>query len=112
MEELIEFAQQYRARKGKNPFIFLSGAISNRMDVYKDIFDEVEEIIKELGLNCYNPAIIPPDTKWSEAMEQTLKIIQHVDCIFVLQEWEDSVGTKVEISKARSLGIPVIYEKY
>lgn len=112
MHELIKFAKEFRYRHGRNPFIFLSGAISSRPDTYRDDFNEVEEILKVLGFNCYNPAIIPSDTEWSVAMEQTLKVLQYVNCVFVLQDWEQSIGTKTEISKARTLNIPVIYEKY
>mgnify|MGYP003595128157 CR=1 FL=1 len=111
MNELIEFAKEFKDRHGRNPFIFLSGAISSRQDTYKDDFNEVEEALKDLGFTCYNPTVIPSDTEWSVAMEQTLRVLQHVDCVFVLQDWELSVGTKTEISKARTLNIPVIYER-
>lgn len=112
MHELIEFAKEFRDRHGRNPFIFLSGAISSRLDTYRDDFNEVEEVLKDLGFNCYNPTVIPSDTEWSVAMEQTLRVLQHVDCVFVLQGWEQSIGTKTEISKAKTLNITVIYEKY
>lgn len=112
MNELIEFAKKFRDRHGRNPFVFLSGAISSRLDTYRDAFNKVEDALKDLGLNCYNTAIIPSDTEWSVAMEQTLKVLQYIDCVFVLQDWEQSVGTKTEISKARTLNIPVIYERY
>ena len=112
MNELIEFAKEFRDRHGRNPFVFLSGAISSRLDTYRDAFNEVEEVLKDLGFTCYNPTIIPSDTEWSVAMEQTLKVLQYVNCVFVLQGWEQSKGTKIEISKARTLNIPVIYEKY
>lgn len=112
MHELIEFAKEFRSRHGRNPFVFLSGAISSRLDTYRDAFNEVEEALKDLGFICYNPATIPSDTEWSVAMEQTLRVLQHVDCVFVLQGWEQSIGTKTEIGKARSLNMPVIYEKY
>ena len=112
MNELIKFAKEFRNRYGRNPFIFLSGAIPSRLDTYRDDFNEVEEVLKDLGFNCYNPTVIPSDTEWSVAMEQTLRVLQHVDCVFVLQDWEESIGTKTEISKARTLNIPVIYERY
>lgn len=112
MNELIEFAKEFRDRHGRNPFVFLSGSISGRLDTYRDAFNKVEDALKDLGLNYYNPAIIPSDTEWSVAMEQTLKVLQYIDCVFVLQDWEQSVGTKTEISKARTLNIPVIYERY
>ena len=111
MNELIEFAKEFRSRHGRNPFVFLSGAISSRLDTYRDVFNEAEETLKELGFTCYNPTIIPSDTEWSVAMEQTLGVLQHVDCVFALQGWEQSTGTKIEISKVRTLNIPVIYER-
>ena len=112
MHELIEFAKEFRDRHGKNPFVFISGAISCRLDTYRDVFNETEETLKELGLDCYNPATIPSDTEWDVAMEQTLKVLEHADCVFVLQDWERSVGTITEIRRARALNIPVVYEKY
>ena len=111
MNELIEFAKEFRNKHGRSPLVFLSGSISSRLDTYRDAFNKVEDALKDLGLNCYNPAIIPSDTEWSVAMEQTLKVLQHVDCVLVLQDWEQSTGTKIEISKAKALNIPVIYEK-
>ena len=112
MNELIEFAKKFRSRYGRNPFVFLSGAISGRLDTYRDVFNEAEETLKDLGFNCYNPAVIPSNTEWSVAMEQTLKVLQYTNCVFVLQGWEQSKGTKIEIGKARTLNIPVIYERY
>lgn len=112
MNGLIEFAEEFRDKHGKNPFVFISGAISCRLDTYREVFNEVEEALKGLGLDCYNPATIPSNTEWGVAMEKTLAVLEHADCVFVLQDWERSVGTITEIRRARALNIPVMYEKY
>lgn len=113
MNKRIESVVNYVERQGKeNPFVFISGAISNRLDTYKDIFNEVERAFNERGYQCYNPAKqINTNTTWLKAMLETLKALQDVDIIYVLKDWENSTGTLIEIVGAYMLDIPVAFEE-
>ena len=109
--DFARFVLQFAKEKNKTPFVFLSGAISERIYTYKEEFDKVERMLKFIGIKeIYNPSIMPVSTPWEKAMKETLKNLPKSDCIFVLKNWENSEGTKKEISQARNLGIPVFFQ--
>lgn len=111
MRDFIDFSQKFKSKFGKFPYVFLSGAISERMDTYKKYFNDAEEILRGLGVEkVFNPSVIDMDTPWEKAMEITLGALEDVDCLYVLKDYENSRGTKMEIDTAKALGIPVFYE--
>ncbi|MBU5669624.1 DUF4406 domain-containing protein [Peptoniphilus sp. MSJ-1] len=107
---LFNFIVDFYYKNGQYPKVFLSGAITNRIDTYKMFFDNAELKFKCLGIECYNPARIDINTPWGKAMEETIAQINQCDCLFVLKNWETSKGVKIEIKKAKDIGIPIFFE--
>ena len=42
--------------------------------------------------------------------EGTLELLKRCDAIYMLRDWEDSRGAKVELSLAKELGLEVIFQ--
>lgn len=103
---------KYKQEKGRYPKVFLSGAISKRLDTYKTYFDAVEVALKNVysGIEVYNPAYMPADIPWEEAMKETLGNLGRHNLVYVLKDWEGSVGVNIEVAMAEILDIPVIYQ--
>lgn len=108
--ELFNFILNYYETFGKMPRMFISGAITGRLDTYKEYFDEVEEKFKEVYIEAYNPARIDINTQWEVAMEETLSQLRNCDFVYVLKNWENSKGVKIELEEATKLDIPIFFE--
>lgn len=108
--ELFNFITDYYERYGDMPKVFISGAISDRLDTYKEHFDEAEKRFKEIWVEVYNPAKIDINTPWKEAMKETLAQMETCEFMYVLKNWENSKGVKIEIEQAKKSKMPIFYE--
>lgn len=108
--ELFNFILDHFEGFGRMPRAFISGAISGRIDNYKLYFDEAERNFKDIYVKSYNPSSIDINTPWVVAMEETLSQLRKCDFVYVLKNWEDSKGVKIEIERAKELNIPIFYE--
>lgn len=108
--ELFNFILDHFESYGVMPTAFISGAISGRMDSYKSYFDEAVDHFREIYIDSYNPSEIDIRTPWEIAMEETLSQLRKCDFMYVLKNWEDSKGVKIEIERAKELDIPIFYE--
>lgn len=108
--ELFKFILNYWDRYGDMPKVFLSGAISDRLDTYKEYFDKAEEYFKEIWIEAYNPANIDINTPWEVAMEETLSQMEMCEFMYVLKNWENSKGVKIEIEQAKKMNMPIFFE--
>lgn len=108
--ELFNFILDYFESYGGMPKVFLSGAITERIDTYQNYFNEAEKQFKKIWVVVYNPAKIDINTPWEQAMEETLSQLRKCDFMYVLKNWENSKGVKIEIEQARKLDIPIFYE--
>ena len=108
--ELFNFILDHYESYGEMPKAFISGAISSRMDSYKSYFDETVDHFREIYIESYNPSVIDIKTPWAQAMEETLSQLRKCDFMYVLKNWEDSKGVKIEIEQTKKLNIPIFYE--
>lgn len=108
--ELFNFILDYYIKIGYMPKCFLSGAISDRLDTYKQYFDKAEKYFEEIGVGCYNPSDIDIKTPWEVAMKETISQLDRCDFMYVLKNWENSKGVKIEIEQAKKWNIPIFYE--
>lgn len=87
--------------------IYISGKITGLdLETAKRNFKEVEEIITEMGHEPINPFnIMPYDPKltWSDYMAADLKELLDCKAIFMLENWRESKGAKIEYAVAVEL---------
>lgn len=97
----------------KSKIIYISGAITGTDD-YMKRFAIAEELLKGQGYNkVINPAAVCarlPQLEHADYMSVCLTMIALSDIVYVLDGWEQSKGSKMEISAAKKLGKQVAYE--
>lgn len=80
--------------------------------VYKLHFRKAEIAVSVLGYEPVNPIELPHDhdLSWLSYMREAMIEMLKCDAIYVLPNWEDSRGARIEVNLAKELGIPVIFE--
>ena len=89
--------------------IYLSGKISGDPD-FKEKFASKEKELTEQGHLVFNPALHPDMFTWEQFMELDLKALGNCDAIYLLEDWKDSRGAKIEYDEAVKLGKEIIFE--
>ena len=88
--------------------IYIAGKITGDYN-YKDKFKKAEIYLRELGFSVFNPANFPFGLKY-ESYLKICKSIEEVDYIYVLKDFKDSEGAKIEIKHAERLSKRIIYQ--
>lgn len=92
--------------------IYISGKITGLTpEEAFNLFNNAEIYLKEKGFEVINPMTIPHDhdKTWLNYMRNDLKALLDCDALFMLYNWKDSKGAKVEHDLAESLGLEIIY---
>ena len=108
--EIFAYIVEFEKENKRLPKVFISGAITQRLNTYEKYFNEAEQHFKQIGIKAYNPAHIPKDTSWEKAMQITLKNLATCDFMFILKDWEKSKGVKEEIKKAKKSQMKIFFE--
>lgn len=86
--------------------VFLSGPISGDPD-YKAKFSEARAFYQQMGYIVLNPAILPSDLGYAEAMRICFAMIDCADIVVSLPGWADSAGASLERKHCLLIGKPV-----
>ena len=94
----------------KKKIIYISGKITGDEN-YRQKFEAAEKLLKEKGYNVINPCKVGEYEFFS--YEQFLHIdfalIDCVDAVFMLPDWEDSQGATREYHYAKAHGKTIIF---
>ena len=90
--------------------IYLSGKISDDPN-YREKFAHKEKELTEQGHLVFNPAKHPDMFTWEQFMELDLKALGNCDSIYLLSDWQESRGAKIEYDEAVRLGKEIIFEE-
>jgi hypothetical protein len=88
--------------------IYISGKIGNLPDRNIPKFEEAERLIRALGYEPVNPHKLDHSghgKTWEEYMHVDLAALKECDAIYVLDDWKDSPGAKVEVRMALQDGL-------
>lgn len=95
--------------------IYISGQITGlEIKTAESYFEMVENKLTEAGHTPINPCkILPydPQHTWHDYMAEDIKALLYCDAIFMLENWTNSKGAKIEHGIAQGLGLPVYYAK-
>lgn len=95
--------------------VYISGKISGLpyQDV-KEKFERVERLIQKIGLSCVNPLNngLSENHTWAEHMAIDIKLLLTCDAIILLNNWEDSMGARIEHYVAKEKGLAIWHESY
>ena len=78
---------------------YVAGKITDNPD-YMEQFAEAEKALKLAGHAVMNPTILPPGFEHHEYMKVCFSMIDVCDAVYVLNNWRDSKGAKMEVEYA------------
>ena len=100
--------------KGKNDImkIYISGKITGTTD-YMQRFERAEKALSKYIV--INPAKVnaqlPKETTWEEYMQMSMTMLRMCNAIYMLKDWEDSKGARLEYNYAIENNYKIIFEK-
>jgi hypothetical protein len=96
-----------------NNRIYISGKITgmDEKEAFR-IFEDAEKKMKELGYNVINPMKLPHkhDKSWISYMEDDIEALMKCDSIFMLPNWRESNGARIEHQIALCKKMIILYE--
>lgn len=98
-------------KKNRKRTMYIAGAITG-VENYKDLFAEAEQVLKRAGYETFNPTCLPPGMEYESYLRIGKQIIEEVDGIYMLENWEDSEGAKIEHEYAKKLGKFILLQSY
>lgn len=95
--------------------IYISGKITGLdLDVARSNFNAAEDELLTVGFSTINPMKECPYVEgktWNEYMLDCIKLLFKCDAIYMLNNWMDSKGARIELSIAREMNIDIIFQK-
>lgn len=96
--------------------VYISGKITGlSVEEITSKFHNAEVTLSALGVECINPFTAVPYVKgktWEEYMVDDFRLLLQCDTIYLLDNWQDSKGAKVELAVAKELGLNILYERH
>ena len=89
--------------------VYLSGKITGDSN-YRQKFNTMTEELLSYGYVVFNPAVLPDGFEYSDYMALDLLILSRCDAIFILRDWKNSPGARLEYEEAKRLGLQVLTE--
>lgn len=93
--------------------IYIAGKISGLpIERAMENFSIIAFALAWEGYEPVNPfeVVNNPDAEWSHAMKLGIKALMDCNAIFMMENWKDSLGARIEHNLAMALGIQIIYE--
>lgn len=90
--------------------IYIAGKI-NGLKNYREVFKEAEDKLKEEGNICMNPSVLGEGFPYTYYMPICLAMLEACDTVYMLNNWQDSKGAKVEHEYAKIQGREIIYQE-
>lgn len=89
--------------------VYIAGKVRG-LSNYREIFKEAEEYLNKLGFVVLNPAELPEGMRWQDYMKICIPMLEVADAIYLLDNWKDSEGAKVEKAYAECQGKEIWYQ--
>lgn len=95
--------------------VYISGQITGlELKEAKANFDKAEALLLEKGFKPLNPMKVNPPMsakKWKEYMLDDIVQLFNCEGIFLLNNWQDSKGARIEHFIAQEIGMMIFTEK-
>ena len=91
--------------------VYISGGITN-VSNYKEYFAEAEAYLKSQGHEVINPCMIvlPESCTWTDYMKIDLRLLTLCDTIYMLKDYEQSKGARIEYGFALTNNLNIMYQ--
>jgi len=91
--------------------VYISGKITGNEN-YEKQFNEAERELKKMGYEVFNPARIKENWSYEDYMKFDIKHLLECEQIYLLPNWEDSKGARLEKQIAETVGISTLELKW
>lgn len=90
--------------------LFISGKITGDPN-YREKFAAAEANLST-AFDVVNPAILPTISSWNwdAYMHISTTMLQHCAVVYMLSDWQESDGAKMEHAMATALNLIIVYE--
>lgn len=96
--------------EGYNMKIYIAGKITGNPN-YKEQFAAAEKKLKAEGHQVINPTWKPEGLPYKQYIDMGLMELQQCDVIYLLSDWKDSKGARMEYIYALTVGLKERREK-
>lgn len=98
--------------------IYISGKITGLpLEEAQALFQEAEDHLNE-SLKAHNPEVINPmkiehnhGQSWEEYMREDIYALLGCDSIYMMKNWGESRGARLEYAIAKEVGIVILFEE-
>lgn len=93
--------------------VYISGKITGDKDFKRKFLKAKIKLIKQ-GFNVINPcdiSIYEGFLSYEQLLHIDFALIDVADAIYLLKDWTDSNGARLELNYAKSKGKEILYEK-
>lgn len=95
--------------------VYISGKISGlSKEEYMKRFSEAETFLVSKGHSVINPAAVnerlPKDTTYEQYMDMSMTMLSFCQAVYMLNNWKDSQGAKMEHAYAGAHDYIICYE--
>ena len=88
--------------------VYIAGKITDCPD-YMEQFAEVERMLQKQGHATMNPTVLPPGFEHHEYMKICFAMIDACEEVYMLDNWRDSKGAKMEHDYAVANGKTIMF---
>ncbi len=89
--------------------IYIAGKITG-LPNHKEHFNKAEEELKKQGHIVVNPSVVPEGLMYDDYMNICTAMLKACDTIYMLNNWKESTGAKIEHQIADLSGKEIIYQ--
>ena len=91
--------------------IYIGGKVTG--EDYKQCvkkFKATQDTLEGFGFKVINPMnYVPEGTSWLNAMEILIPLLKQANYLFLLRDWKDSQGARIEVQVAKRNGVDVVF---
>lgn len=115
--ELMKFVKDvYMKRKedeDRKPLVYISGKMTGVENYNKPKFDRTKVLLEAKGYEVLSPADLGAEEsfEWHDYMRVDIALLAMCDVIYMLDDWQDSEGARVELDVARALKLEVGFQE-
>ena len=93
--------------------IYISGKVTGIESEAKILFAKAQKELEAIGYETINPILLPAehDKKWRSYMRECIAALAYADCMFMLENWQESKGAKIELEMGSHLCLDIIYQE-
>ncbi|HHA1195976.1 TPA: DUF4406 domain-containing protein [Enterobacter kobei] len=92
--------------------VYIAGPMTGYEKFNRPAFNAASETLTSQGHVVLNPATLPDGLSEAQYMDICLAMLRCAEGIYMLNEWEYSVGARAENALAEKLKLEVMYERY